>query len=328
MSSERCNGQQAYFLGVDGGGSKTAFCVLDRHGEIRAHHRGPSCNYLSVGMDAVESVLTEGIGAVCRDAGIAADDLQFAAFGIPGYGEITDDTDTLDAMPAGILGHDRYCCMNDMVCGWAGSLGAVDGINIVAGTGSLTYGEYQGRHTRCGGWGWRFGDEGSAYWIGNWGLNLFTRMHDGRQSRDVLYDLFYEQLELHDAGDVIARFLRCASGRQKIAELAMIVLQAAEAGDAGAWAIAKQAAQELALLVDVTRQRLAFDETEPVLVSYSGGVFNSETMVRLLDRNLETLDARYELREPLYAPEIGAAVYAAKQANASVAPSRTLPESQ
>ncbi len=32
-----------------------------------------------------------------------------------------------------------------MVCGWAGSLACADGINVVAGTGSICYGEYRGQ---------------------------------------------------------------------------------------------------------------------------------------------------------------------------------------
>ena len=71
----------------------------------------------------------------------------------------------LDAMPAALLGHRRYRCGNDMVCAWAGSLGGEDGINIVAGTGSIGYGERAGASARAGGWGEVFGDEGSAYWI-------------------------------------------------------------------------------------------------------------------------------------------------------------------
>ena len=47
----------------------------------------------------------------------------------------------LDALPEPLLGHRRYRCGNDMVCAWAGSLGGEDGINIVAGTGSIGYGE-------------------------------------------------------------------------------------------------------------------------------------------------------------------------------------------
>ncbi|HEY7009469.1 MAG TPA: hypothetical protein VH395_11040 [Jatrophihabitantaceae bacterium] len=53
-------------------------------------------------------------------------------------------TAVLDAMPRTALGHDRYRCDNDMVCGWAGTLGGEDGINVVAGTGSIGYGAWRG----------------------------------------------------------------------------------------------------------------------------------------------------------------------------------------
>ena len=52
-----------------------------------------------------------------------------------------------------------------------GSLAGEDGINVISGTGSMTYGERQGLGHRVGGWGELFGDEGSAYWVATQGLN-------------------------------------------------------------------------------------------------------------------------------------------------------------
>ena len=75
----------------------------------------------------------------------------------------------------------RYRCGNDAVCGWAGALAGEDGINIVAGTGSIGYGEFEGRAARAGGWGELFSDEGSAHWIAREALSLFSRMSDGRR---------------------------------------------------------------------------------------------------------------------------------------------------
>ncbi|NNC23092.1 N-acetylglucosamine kinase [Salinisphaera sp. USBA-960] len=303
------------YLGVDGGGTKTAFCLMACDGRILAQHTDRSCHHLSIGLDEVERVLVHGVHTVCTEANVTPDDLAFAFFGIPGYGEVRDDLARLDAMPAYALGHDRYACDNDMVCGWAGSLGAVDGINVIAGTGSMAYGQYHGRHQRCGGWGWRFGDEGSAYWIGSQGLNLFTRMSDGRTPRSAFYDLFFERLGLCDAGEVITRFLCCESERQQIAELAVIVLQAVKMGDAEASVIAEQAARELALIVDTTQKQLGFGTNEPVPVSYSGGIFNDDTMVDRLHRHLAALETRFDLRAPLHTPDVGAMLYAAKLAN-------------
>src|SRR5690606_22317786 len=113
----------------------------------------------------------------------------FAFIGLPAYGEDSATTATMDAMPSALLNVSSYRCANDTVCSWAGSLACEDGISVFAGTGSVAYGQYAGREARAGGWGELIGDEGSAYWIAREGLNLFSRMSDGRTARGPLYDL-------------------------------------------------------------------------------------------------------------------------------------------
>lgn len=141
------------YLGVDGGGSKTAFALIDDRGRILARATAPTSYYFNDGFDVVERVLAQGVSEVCAQAGCTSADIDAAFFGIPGYGEASADIARLDAVPARVLGHDRYRCDNDMVCGWAGSLACADGINVISGTGSMTYGERQGVGHRVGGWG-------------------------------------------------------------------------------------------------------------------------------------------------------------------------------
>ena len=53
--------------------------------------------------------------------------------------------------------------VNDSAAGWAGSLGLEEGINLVAGTGSIAYGQNKfGTEARAGGWDDGFSDEGSC----------------------------------------------------------------------------------------------------------------------------------------------------------------------
>jgi N-acetylglucosamine kinase-like BadF-type ATPase len=228
---------------------------------------------------------------------------------------VSGDVSTLDAMPGEILGHSRYSCDNDMVCGWAGSLGGVDGINVVSGTGSITYGERRGHGARVGGWGDLFGDEGSAYWISIKGLNAFSRMSDGRLSVGPLHEALRTHLELAGDLDLVDVVLnRWQGGRSKIAALSRIVAHAAETGDECAAQILSEAAYELARLVDTTRCILDFGPMERVPVSYSGGVFSERSIVEGFEAALEDLYDGYELRKPLYTPVIGAAIYAARLA--------------
>ena len=129
-----------FFLGVDGGGTKTRFALTEERKLIGEATFGTTY-HPDVGVDGVREVLVRGIARVLADAGIDAARLAYAFFGLPAHGEDSAVTPALDALPRSILGHDRFAVGNDMVCGWAGSLAAEDGINIVAGTGSIGDGQ-------------------------------------------------------------------------------------------------------------------------------------------------------------------------------------------
>jgi N-acetylglucosamine kinase-like BadF-type ATPase len=263
----------------------------------------------------VGRVLRQGIDEVCEMASITPADISYAFFGLPTYGEVSGDVSALDAAPGAILGHGRYACNNDMVCGWAGSLGGIDGINVISGTGSMTYGERAGTGIRVGGWGELFGDEGSAYWIAIKGLNAYSRMSDGRLPVGPLHETLRTHLALEADLDLVDVVLnRWRGGRSEIAALSRVVAGAAEEGDECAARILSEAADELAGLVDTTRRRLDFGPDQEVPVSYSGGVFNARPVVEGFEAALKHLHDGYELREPLYSPVVGAAIYAAKLA--------------
>ena len=88
------------FLGVDGGGSGTRFCLLDARGEVLAEAAGASTYYFTEGIDLVAQVLRQGIHDVCTTAGSRPEHLAHAFLGLPGYGESSADRPHLDAVPA------------------------------------------------------------------------------------------------------------------------------------------------------------------------------------------------------------------------------------
>lgn len=307
------------FLGVDGGGTKTAYCLLDGEGQVLASTEEASCYFLSIGLDAAECALVGGVVEVCRQAGIKTSDIEHAFFGLPAFGEVTSALAHLRAMPGRALGHDHYHVDNDMVCGWAGSLGAIDGINVIAGTGSMTYGEREGRGVRCGGWGELFGDEGSAYWIANTGLNVFSRMSDGRLECGPLYERLKRDLNLTNDLDVIDVVLNHWDGdRGRIAALAPSVLESAETGDVEAARIAGAAADALVTLIETTARRLDFAPDVQVPVSYSGGLFRVPVFTDYFTTRIADCKHNFDLRQPLHPPAVGGALYAARLAGHTI----------
>jgi len=322
----------ARYLGVDGGGSKTAFALIDATGHVLARATAPTSYYFNTpahpaspahdAFDVVERVLAQGVADICGQAGIDTSDIDAAFFGIPGYGEASGDIEQLDAVPRRVLGHDRYSCDNDMVCGWAGSLAGEDGINVISGTGSMTYGEREGVGRRVGGWGELFGDEGSAYWVATQGLNAFSRMSDGRLAHGRLYDLMKERLEISSDLDVVSLVIEKWGGnRGSIAALATTVCEAAHQDDPLSAGILAAAADELATLVETTRVLIGFSDQEPVPVSYSGGMFSDDGTGSLFRSAVGRLPAKYDLRLPLLDPAVGAALYAAKHSGHPLTPS-------
>lgn len=311
------------FLGVDGGGTKTALCLVADDGRMAAKVQAPSCYYLGrrEGIALVERVLRDGVAEVCASAGITPAEIRHGFLGLPAYGEVSADLPALDRAVRAALGHDRFTCGNDMVAGWAGSLGALDGINVVSGTGSICYGERAGQQVRVGGWGELFGDEGSGHWIGTRGLQLFSQMSDGRVAEGPLLDLMRSRLGLAADLDLVAvTLLRWRRDRRRVAALSTVVADAADRGDEQARAVLRQAAAELVSLVDTARRRLGFTPDEPVPVSYSGGVFSAPAVKDEFVRLLTQAQHGWELREPLYPPVVGAALYAAKLSGAPLGP--------
>lgn len=302
------------FLGVDGGGTKTAFLLLSPEGAVLARHEGGSSYHPEVGIEGVRAVLRDGVREVLAEAGLQPAAIRHAFFGLPALGEDPATDPILAGTPGAALAGGQYSCGNDMVGGWAGALACEDGIVVTAGTGSIAYGEYKGRSARAGGWGEIFSDEGSAYWIGREGLGLFSKMSDGRAPAGPLLDLVRARFQLSRDIDLCG-LINTPGGaaRSAVAQLSQTAAAAAQAGDEAAKAIFARAGAELASLADAVRKGLDAPEGEELALSHVGGVFRTGALV--LGPFAAALDAgghRYRLQTPLLTPVVGAALYAAR----------------
>ena len=307
------------FLGIDGGGTKTAFALVDETGRVLARHQEGSLYHLEIGLDGVQATLARGIAATLAKAGLAPAALRGAWVGLPAFGEDSRVQARLASLPALCLPGVPTGCGNDMACSRAGSLAGEDGIGIVAGTGSMACGAFEGRTVRVGGWGELFGDEGSAYWIAREGLSLFSRMSDGREPRGPLHAMLRERLALDDDLDLCGIVLGGAGNgggaRSDVASYARHVHEAALAGDAAARHVFERAADELAGLVFATRTALRVPAERRLPVSYSGGVLDKGGLaLGFLRAALDAGPGAFELRRPVMSPVLGAVCLAAAEA--------------
>lgn len=298
-----------YYIGIDGGGSKTVFAIAGEDGKILGIAKAGSAFYKQIGKDGVLRLLENGVKEVCTFAKGEETEIASVCFGMPAWGEspATDqETETT------ILNHFpewNIHIVNDCEVGWAGSLLAEPGINIVAGTGSIAFGKNEaGETARCGGWSEWFGDEGSGYWLGMKCVQLFSRQSDGRDQKGPLHRIVREELKLSDDMDIVDLFEQeYLHKRDKIASLQKLLLQAAREGDVYAIDAYAQAAKELYDIVCGVKGQLFADQN--CKVSCSGGIFKVGDLIRKPFAKLLEADGM-ELTDAKAEPYIGAVLLA------------------
>lgn len=293
-----------YYLGIDGGGTKTAFVLSNEDGTIIGEHISEGISYRQIGIEGVAEVCSAAVTSLCRENQVNPADLSIC-IGLPNYGESRVSDQRIEALLKESLLPAKTVIVNDCEVGLAGSFGIEPGINIVAGTGSIAFGRNSAREVaRSGGWSETFGDEGSCRWLGMKAMECFSKESDGRLPKGALYALIKEQFQVEEDFDVIDIFeAEYYPYRSKIASLQKVLFAAAKAGDASAISLYDQAAGELASIILAVYQKL-WKTDEVCRVSYSGGLFKTGDMIlsplreKLSQYPMELVTPKYQ--EPVY----------------------------
>ena len=296
-----------YYIGVDGGGTKTAVATAKEDGSDIHFTTTGSASWREYGIDTVVKNIKD---VVESRISISKSTVGGISIGLPFLGENVKGEDELIQPFHTAFADIPLFITNDVEIGWAGSLGLSPGINVVAGTGAIAYGKDEyGNSARSGGWSEFFGDEGSCYWVGSQVMRLFSKQSDGRLKKDALYEVICSEFGLTDDVD----FINLMHGeyipqRDKVASLQILAKKAAVAGAPSVLALYTEAAHELSLLVRAIRDKLNFTN-QPFMVSYTGGLFKSEDLIipKFADK-IQQLGGR--LITPKYSPEEGAMLMA------------------
>ncbi|MEG2291205.1 MAG: BadF/BadG/BcrA/BcrD ATPase family protein [Clostridium sp.] len=296
-----------YFLGIDGGGTKTSFTLINENGEVLFNTIKGTCHPNQIGFDKLEILLREGLEEILNGASICRDDITQSFIGLAGYGKVEEMIKGIEKVTKRAFEGVNYILDSDVRVAIAGSLRGLDGINIISGTGSITLALKDKKLVVAGGWGASIGDEGSAYWIGKKSLEIFSKECDGRVEKGPLYNIFVNELLLNDNYDIIPyvnNTLKCDRG--EIAKLARLCSMAAIEGDNAAIKIFEEAAKELSEMVIVL---LKIFKDEKVPISYTGGVFKcGDLILKPLMDNLRGYNVK--LVEPALSPDLGACLLA------------------
>jgi N-acetylglucosamine kinase-like BadF-type ATPase len=265
------------FLGVDGGQSSTKALIGDETGTILGAGTAGPCNHVGAaeGAEKLKRTVTECVNRACQRAGLDAASVRFrsSCFGMSG------GPHDKERLLSEILRTERLAVTDDAAIALAGALAGAPGIVTIAGTGSIAYGRNASeRRARAGGWGYIFGDEGSAFDIVRQALRAAVRHEEGWGPATGLREMLLERTGARDANAVLHLFYTTEWPRARVATLAPEVDRVAKEGDSPAVEILNIAAGQLASLAGAVRVRL-WAPGETVRTSFIGGVFRSSLLL-------------------------------------------------
>lgn len=297
---------ERYFVGVDGGGTKTALVAATADGkEISSAVCGP-LNYNFIGLDEALDNLAKGIEMLDLPQG------SIAAVGI-GDPSIDDESESPMAQEFAtrattLLGVPVYVRSDAYMTLFALTGGKKTGILIISGTGSMTIGENEaGEVSVVGGWGRLTGDEGSGYYIGREGICAALRAADGVAPKTALTDAALKYFGAVAPRDLISVFY--GAEEPDIAGFSRSVAECAEKGDTVANGILLDAAAHLSRYASVLLEKCNAN-----LLGVWGSVLCKNDIVRQnFERGVKEKFPNVEICEPAIRAELAAALYAAQQ---------------
>lgn len=302
-----------YVAGIDGGQSSTKAVVLDETGRVLATGTAGPADHVdepagsSKCADACATALMRALDA----AGLPRD-LSFEAVhvGLSGWDDDFDGARPSFAARSVRVQHDAPIAL-------AGAVHARPAVVVIAGTGSVAYGEDgEGNHVRVGGWGYLFGDEGSAFAVARDALARAMTQED-RGVRSALGEAAIAFFDRGTLREIATSALQGRLPRGELAAFARVVHDAWRLGDEDAAQIVEHAAAALATLAASALTRLHLED-RAVPVALAGGAFANDAFVARVRARLAALAPHALVVRARYEPAVGAALLAFEDAGMPV----------
>jgi N-acetylglucosamine kinase-like BadF-type ATPase len=181
-----------YFLGFDGGGTKTECVLADSDGRIIANSKGGPSNPVRAGYTRAWFSLSEAADAVLKHEKITSRHIRGICAGLGGAGRSGVARRVKTFFERGYP-NAQVQVTTDLELALEAAFGASEGIILLIGTGSAAFGrDANGKTARAGGRGPWFSDEGSAFDIGRRAVQAVALAEEHRGPATSLSSRIFE----------------------------------------------------------------------------------------------------------------------------------------
>ncbi len=287
-----------FFLGVDGGGSKTTAVVYSGDGKYICSAVGESINYCSVGLENARQAMTDIINR------LSVKEFDCAVIGSAALGGRASDEETA-SFCSGIINSKKIIMDSDLYIALEATDSDGECAAVISGTGSMAVMRNADSEIKtAGGWGYILGDEGSGYSIGLSGIKAAIRGAEKSAPETALTQKCLEYFGITDIFDLIDLYYNKSVSRKITAAFAKEVIASADFGDSVAEKIIESEAKSLSETV----LSIIENADKNIKIGLWGGIFQHNPSYRsyfkalLSDKGFKNIDLIK------FSPELGAII--------------------
>lgn len=299
------------FLGIDGGQSHTEAVLADEMGNLLGRGFGGASNHAEQpgGRERLRAAITNSVSSALRSAGLPP--LAETIFASAHCG-MTGGADYKEEIIEEVLKAEKLVVGHDAPTALCGATSGLPGIVVIAGTGSIVYGENdKGETARVGGLGYLFSDEGSGFWLAVQVIKLAVREQDGLIESGGIKDLVLDFFACSSINRLTSDYYNEKISRDELASLAKAAQNAAASGNETIARQIETGAQTLVENVRGAAKKLHFDAK--FSVAGVGGMFRGLPMKRFFQKCLISNVPNAIFVEPRFNPAIGALLLSYRQ---------------
>lgn len=314
LTFHRCESERSnllnYYLGVDGGGSKTLVVICDESGRI-VGQAVSGCGNHQLGVQLAQRNIQAAVDEALQQAGIGKEQVVRSVFGLAGADREADFRILRPMIAALDMGEHEIVC--DTVIGLRAGTRQAHGVVVICGTGTNCYGiNREGEELQVGGFGYAFGDFGGGSDLAVEVFRSVIRAWEGREQSTLLAESTLRMLAMETEEEMFHHYLD--TERRIPRDLAKLLFEVAEQDETARAILAKQG-QELGKAAGAVIRKLGMEQDHFDLVM-AGSILtrgDSRYILPHLDAQIRELAPGCELTVLTMEPVAGALFMAMSQ---------------
>ena len=229
-----CTNEETFMIGIDGGGTSTEFALFSSVGHVYKTFKLQGSNSSTIGIDETINILSKGID-ICLKEGKK---VKAIFIGIAG--------ENYEALTDGLKR--RYFDIDIHVDsdGISAFFSAVGDVALICGTGSILMKREGKKFRSIGGWGYLYGDPGSAFSFGKEAVRVSLLYEDGGKTSPLIHGMLKERLDIKQSF-----LLGAEKNVYNVAQQASIIFDAYKMGDKVAEEIINRQMMDLSQLIEL-----------------------------------------------------------------------------